>query len=74
MTIGHTLRRRFELIHMGPFATRPPVRIPDSPQEETHMFKPALVFAFVAALAASLVACSGGDTGDNTENAENADM
>ena len=39
------------------------------------MFKPALVFAFVAALAASLVACSGtDDSSGNADNAENADM
>jgi hypothetical protein len=31
------------------------------------MFKPAIVFAFLAALAGGLMACSGGD-----ENAENA--
>ena len=35
------------------------------------MFKPALVFAFVAALAATLVACSGKDT-DSAANACNA--
>ena len=36
------------------------------------MFKPALVLALIAALAGSLVACSGGteDTADNAENAE----
>ncbi len=38
------------------------------------MFKPALVFAFVCALAGSLVACSGGDdSADNADNADNAE-
>ena len=38
------------------------------------MFKPALIFAFVAALAGSLVGCSGStDSADNADNADNAE-
>lgn len=38
------------------------------------MFKPAVVFALLLGLAASLVACDGDtkDTGENAENAEGA--
>ncbi len=37
------------------------------------MFKPALVLALIAALAGSLVACSGDTDADNADNAENAE-
>lgn len=42
---------------------------------ENPMFKPALIFAFVAALAGSLIGCSGttDSAADNAENADNAE-